>query len=184
VRSGRVIAVEPLSSAMECLEANLALNQLDHVTAVRSAIGRAEGTLEMVVRPGAEVIAHDATFEVSFLARLVTALHRKCEHLSVPTVSLGQLMDEHELPAINFLKVDCEGGEYEMLRNIGPSHWPRIERIALEYHEFRSDHDRRELVAILRDNGFRVDVRTGWVEHLAKCGAIWATRDSWEVRAR
>jgi hypothetical protein len=80
---------------------------------------------------------------------------------------------------VNYLKLDCEGSEFEVLRNVSGACWSRIERAAIEYHEF--GHDRRvaELVMILEGNGFEVEVSQSFFEKLARpfgisIGEIWA----------
>jgi hypothetical protein len=102
--------------------------------------------------------------------------------VTAPQMSLGRLMDEHRLNVVNYLKIDCEGSEFEILRHIGPQHWPRIERVAIEYHEYGRDRRLSELVAILEANGFEVEVQHPFIEKLfrhvlrAKFGKIWARR--------
>jgi hypothetical protein len=88
-------------------------------------------------------------------------------------------MDDHKIQVVNYLKLDCEGSEFEVLRNISGACWSRIERAAIEYHEFGRDRRVAELVTILEGNGFEVEVNQSLVEKLgrpfgASIGSIWA----------
>ena len=79
------------------------------------------------------------------------------------------------LGVINFLKIDCESSEYDILKNIRSDEWKRIERIALEYHESpRDGRFRSELVSILENNGFEVETSSSWRLFGAKFGMLWA----------
>src|SRR5262249_32632970 len=77
---------------------------------------------------------------------------------------LSRIMDELSVATVNFLKIDCEGSEYEVLRSLDAAHWARIERIAIEYHDFGRGRDHRELIEILRKNGFETGVVTKIVD--------------------
>jgi FkbM family methyltransferase len=52
---------------------------------------------------------------------------------NVTTVS--EVVREHALDRIDFLKVDVEGGELDVLRGIEPRDWARIGRLAVEVHD-------------------------------------------------
>jgi hypothetical protein len=90
-------------------------------------------------------------------------------------------MDSHGLQMVNYLKLDCEGSEFDILRNMSGSAWSRIERAVIEYHEFGRDRRVAELTTILKSHGFDVEVHQSLFEKLgrpfgASIGEIWAWR--------
>jgi hypothetical protein len=94
-------------------------------------------------------------------------------------MSLEHIMDDHQIQIVNYLKLDCEGSEFEVMRNVSDSCWARIERAAIEYHEFGRSRRAAELVTILEGNGFKVEVHQSLLEKLAQTfgvsiGEIWA----------
>jgi hypothetical protein len=63
------------------------------------------------------------------------------------TEKINALMKEKDLHEV-FMKIDCEGCEYELIKGLNLSH---ISEIAVEYH-----HKDRPLIDILKANGFKV----------------------------
>ncbi len=76
----------------------------------------------------------------------------------IDTISLKEIFDRHEISVCDYLKIDCEGVEYEALYTLPPEYFPRIRMIGLEYHHFSSDpaHNADSLQAHLEKNGFTV----------------------------
>jgi hypothetical protein len=90
-------------------------------------------------------------------------------------------MDAHGSGPVNYLKIDCEGSEYEIVRSMDAAHWSRIERVVIEYHDYGRDRKHGELVEVLRQNGFDVEVMRPWPTYIVAClgariGMIWARR--------
>jgi len=175
---GRVLAIEPARQSFDCLQLNLDMNGLKNVIALRAAVGKRGDRLDMIEYPGLNLVSHQASFPPPLTIRLWNCHRRK---LAIKTtaicVSLDDLMDEYDLDTINYLKIDCEGGEYEILRNLPPRYWERIERISLEFHELCSHQKYRELVSCLRKQGFQVEVRKSFFNYLFfKTGEIWGRR--------
>jgi FkbM family methyltransferase len=182
-QAAHIISVEPAPRAIECLKLNIERNRVQNVTVVEKAVARNGGVLEMVTHPGWEGLSHTVGQPQPFFIRLLTSGVRKRneeqdgERFSVPKVSLPRLLDDCGLSRVNYLKIDCEGGEYEILRSMGAAHWQRIDKVVMEFHDFVSSNRHRELVAILRNNGFEVEVDRNWIEYsLSKTGQIRATR--------
>lgn len=178
---GRIIAVEP-THIMECLQLNVRLNGLKNVSTIRAAAGTTDGEMEIVHYPGFNIVSHEAGFRRPLFARL-RFFFRFPKYRIKPVrersscLSMGRILDEHSLDRVNFLKIDCEGGEYGILKGMSARDWARIDRIAMEFHEYHRDHKYRELVAILRREGFSVDVEMKFVDyHLMHFGTIWARR--------
>ncbi len=78
---------------------------------------------------------------------------------------------------VNYLKCDCEGGEYEIFRSLDDDTFARIDKVAMEFHEYAPDQDRNELIELLERHGFTVEVHKSWFEYtFMKYGMLWATR--------
>jgi len=194
---GRLICVEPNPRVLECLRLNISRNNLRNVEVVPAAAGSKDGTMELVCHPGWEALAYSTSvdapwfFNKSRAGRVVRWMMQRLRRQShqmaaqkpfaVPQKPLARIMDEHAIAKINFLKVDCEGSEYEILRSLDAAHWARIERVVIEYHEFGRDRSHRELVKLLADNGFEVERVRSLLTRLfaltgASVGMIWAKK--------
>ena len=69
----------------------------------------------------------------------------------VRTVTLPQVMAELGLPRVNFVKMDCEGSENRILRELEASDFLRFDEFVMETHG-----GAEEVLAILCRNGFDV----------------------------
>jgi FkbM family methyltransferase len=195
IPQGRLICIEPNPRALECLRMNVRQNELRNVIVVAAAAGGENGTMELVFHPGWEAIAHSAAVDApwfytrSWMGRFTRWLLRgsspdarqavASKSITVRQMSLSHIMDEHGVGRVNLLKIDCEGSEYEVLRSLDAAHWARIERVVIEYHDFGRDRNHRELMEILRANGFEAEVVHTFMEGLsalvgARVGIIWA----------
>jgi FkbM family methyltransferase len=195
VPQGSIVSVEPNPVSLGCLELNIKRNGLGNVTAMQAAAGSDGGTIELIYHPGWEAMAYDAKisapwfYKQSAPARLIRWIiagltNRQtpagpAQRIVVPLMSLEHIMDDHQIQVVNYLKLDCEGSEFEVMRSVSDSCWARIERAAIEYHEFGRSRRAAELVTILEANGFKVEVHQSLLEKLAQTfgvsiGEIWA----------
>ena len=179
---GRLIAIEP-TGVIDCLRLNVQLNGLKNVTAIRAAVGRAGQQLDLVEYPGFNIVTHQAGIRPAaitrFLIRLLYGKYRSDPiHTTAACLPLAQIMDENHVQTVDYLKMDCESGEYEIFRSMEPDHWQRIRRIALEFHELAPDQRHGELVAILEKAGFQIEIRKPLLDYYCmKFGEIWARRN-------
>lgn len=179
---GRVVAVEP-TSIIDCLNTNVSLNRLENVTTIKAAVGEDGGELRFVTYPGFNINSHQHGWRPAPVTRFLINL-RYGRYKSGPVqetarvISLGRLMDECGLERVNFLKIDCEGGEYAIFENLTARDLARVDRVAMEFHELHSSQRHERLVTILRENGFRVLVQKPWFQYrFMKFGALWAWRE-------
>jgi FkbM family methyltransferase len=193
IPQGRLVAVEPNPVALGCLTANLRDNRLDRAAVVAAAAGSDGGVAEICYRAGWEAMAYSAEAKPPWFYTDDTALARlwwkvlagvtgrprpTLRRLEAPRLSLGRIMDEHRLGSVHYLKVDCEGSEHAVIRNIGADYWPRIERMVIEYHDSARDgRMHSELISLLRDRDFEVETTTSWICRYflrSGFGTIWA----------
>src|SRR5438876_1220346 len=76
--------------------------------------------------------------------------------------TLQRILDENGVDRVNYLKCDCEGGEYEIFRSLDDATFARIDKIAMEFHEYSPEQNRQELIDILQKHGFKVQVEKSW----------------------
>jgi FkbM family methyltransferase len=178
---GRVVAIEPMN-VIDCLDVNVRLNEIKNVTTVNAAVGRDGDVLEFLDYPSFNIITHQVGVRPAMITRFLIRLllfGRRVEPVPVraPCVSLGTVMDELDLEVVDYLKIDCEGGEYEIFRTLADEHWGRIRRIAMEFHELQPGHRHNELVELLEAQGFEVEIRKPFFDyHFMKFGELWARR--------
>ncbi len=177
----RVISIEP-TSAINCLEQSLELNGISNVSTIRCAVSDVAGTLELLQYPGFNGVSHAANFKpAAWGQRLIKLLWGKDQEkpmrVSCPCQSLDEVMLTAGVDHVDFLKVDCEGGEYAIFDSVSDATLARISRVAMEFHEIHPSHNHRRIVKRLRTAGFEVKVERTWQErYLFQAGMLWARR--------
>ena len=180
-QTARVISIEP-THVIDCLEQSLALNGIQNVAIVRCAVSDKPGTLELLQYPGFNAVSHSASFQPArWGQRLIRLLWPKEREepvrVSCPCRTLDDILRTETIGRVDFLKVDCEGGEYAIFDSINDETLGRVSRIALEFHELHPSHDHRRIVNRLKSAGFEVTVeRTLLDRFLLQTGMLWATR--------
>ena len=161
----RVYAFEPAAESFALLEGNVRLNGLDNVTLFPCAVA-ADGHGRMLDRRGG----------APALGRISAGVHAgPADAVRVPSIGLTELLGTLDAGRCDFLKVDCEGAEYEILLGAGRAVLERIAHIALEYHDDTGTGRGADLAAFLRDRGFAVHVAPSRA-YPDRLGLLYATR--------
>jgi FkbM family methyltransferase len=82
------------------------------------------------------------------------------ETVSIPAISLQEILAQNNLQQVDLLKMDCEGSEYPILYDSPETIWPVIKALAIEVHEM--DNNRRNgayLSNFLEQKGYTIDKR-------------------------
>lgn len=142
----RVAAYEPFTGSRELLEKNVALNHLTNISVHGEAVTDRSGHT-----------AVDTTRGDPGKFITVGNLDGVANH-DTPTISLGDVLDRHEMARCDLLKLDCEGAEYPILMGAPDEVLERLDRIVMEYHDdILPGHTYRELRAFLQSKAFRVE---------------------------
>lgn len=149
-KKGKVFSFEPVPSNFEMLEENIKLNGLDNVVPINKAISSEGGMREMV-------LYRESTAAHSFVYTASAVKNR----INVETVNLGEFIKENGIQTVDFLKMDCEGAEYEILFRCPPEVLRVVRKISMEYHEIDASRNLTSLKLFLERAGFRVSVGAG-----------------------
>lgn len=156
--AARVYAFEPFPESFALLTRNAERNRLAAIQPIPLAIAGEAGSreLHMQGRHGVH----------SLFGTAGDAVRIEC-------ITLADAFARFDIQRCDFLKLDCEGAEYEILLATPSDVYARIQRIALEYHDWITDHHHDELVARLTAEGFAVTTR----DHAAsRTGYVFAKR--------
>ncbi len=82
-------------------------------------------------------------------------------YVTVRMKSLSKILDNIKKP-IDFLKIDCEGCEYEILINLGRKYFEKIKKIVLEYHDLDENRNHKVLYDFLSKLGYKVSFLDGF----------------------
>lgn len=164
----RVIACEPMSENAALFRRNMESLACTNVHLVDRAVASSER--ELTLFTSRNTAGHSAFHRLS---------DQEAHSQTVQTTTLAKVFDEFDVEHCNLLKIDCEGGEYDVLFHANEETLGRIDRIAMEYHDVGSEYPRNtgeELERYLRANGFTVD-RVGSSRH-PNYGLLFAWRGS------
>jgi FkbM family methyltransferase len=146
---GQVYAYEASSNNYALLTKNRQLNGLENLHVTNRAVSNRHGML-----PFYTVAGNGA------LGSLVQTMNDSREQ--VQAMPFTDIIAEHGIERVDLLKVDVEGAEYDILLNGPDDMLAKVQRVVLEYHEFRGEErSHRDLVQLLRAHGFHVVVERG-----------------------
>lgn len=102
---GRVHAFEPVPDTAEMLKRNIRLNNADNVGVTCAALDETPGSRDLFV-PDIGVSGSFALHEYD----------RSFRQFAVPTTTLDDYVDRHNIARVDFIKADIEGAEWAMLK--------------------------------------------------------------------
>ena len=141
-----IIAIEPDPKNIEQLKKHLRENNISSVTVIEGAVAADAGR------------RHLALAKDSHNHRLLGRAEPKDgKSVIVNTWSLSDILKKCIINSISLVKIDIEGGEYELFRGINPEDFKKINSFVIEYH-LAGGKNQKVIEDILRENGFGVRV--------------------------
>ncbi|MBN2003586.1 MAG: FkbM family methyltransferase [Anaerolineae bacterium] len=144
----QIYAYEPAPESLALLKENLTLNAIKNVQACQAAVGAT--TVEMTLRATGEAVQYTTTDS--------TVSGRPDRTVTVPGLSLDAVFRAEKLGHCDFVKLDCEGCEFDVLLRAAPATLGKIDHICLEYHDTFTEFSHDDLVRHLQQQGFVVRI--------------------------
>jgi FkbM family methyltransferase len=153
--AGKVVAVEPQSRLQEVIRKNLALNSCGNAHLVQAGLASRPGSFKLT-------LTSDMNNGGSSVYR---ATRYKLPEEEVRTITLTQLLGEAGVTGCQLMKVDIEGGEYDIFLNAGDIlRSGALRNIALEIHHSilaKQGLDGDEIHRFVLGCGYRLDTELG-----------------------
>jgi FkbM family methyltransferase len=148
---GRVFTFEPVSENYQLLLRNIRLNRISNIVPNKLAVldERKKVTIYLnASNTGCHSVFRSYGTNPAHWFEVVDA------------VTLRDVLEENHIDRCHFLKLDCEGSEYQIIYGLPKEYFARIDRIAMEYHTTNSEQvgaQADQLVAYLQRVGYRID---------------------------
>lgn len=139
----RIWALEPSSANFRILKQNLAKNKVNNVVAIQKGLAAQTGTTRLSLH------SHSYNHSIIFSS---------ADYENISLITLAQLLAERNIDRVDFLKLDCEGAEYDILFQMDKLTLSKVQTISLEFHDTSAigKFSPNQLAAWLEENGFRV----------------------------
>lgn len=144
--ASHVYSVEPLLENIDYLKTNFKINNMNAPKIINAAISKNKGVSKLYVP---DYYSH------SRLTNDNDILSQNNYRL-VKTTNLNDFVRSMSLNKIDFLKIDCEGSEGDIVSSTTRKTWGKIRQIAIEYHNNVSLLSNIEISTKLANYGFNV----------------------------
>lgn len=141
--NARIIAFEPIGSNFELLKKNIEENQLDNVEIYQAVVAPKSGILRIH-----EPVGEGAWKSGAGIIPKGWKGIQKTEEIKVDAIGIQEILRDK----IDIFKMDIEGMEYEVIRNMGSS-IRQVKQFIIEAHP-RKDHRIDEIKRTLVQNGY------------------------------
>lgn len=132
-----IYAFEPHPDNVKLTEANFKRNGLSNYHIVQKAVAGTDGV---------------ASFDISGAFDSFKLNTKSTESIEVQTTKLSTFCHSHGIEVIHLLKMDIEGGEYDVIENDLDFINKNVEVMFIEYHNFDIDDGQSVLVEALKAN--------------------------------
>ncbi len=148
--TGRVVTVEPQTRLQSVLLRNFELNQLNNYKLVQAAISdKSNDSEQFYESPDINTGSSGLRSATSYAQRVYT----------IQTMTLSELFQEANLDAVDLMKMDIEGYEYEaILGSAELIQSKRIKMMAIEFHPramAARQKDGAEIISLLEKSGYQ-----------------------------
>jgi len=151
---GKVYSYEPNPASASIIQANAAINNLHNVTIRQVAVGSALGEAELMfsdLDPAQGSLQSDVQGNIRG--------QRRVQAIKVPIVTIDQEIETERVGTPNFVKIDTEGFEYDVLQGMTQTLRDIRPALYIENHganwEQRLDNTER-LTRVLYENNYEV----------------------------
>lgn len=124
--NGKILCYEPSTENFELLQYNISQNQIKNIFSNNFAISGSNDTVTLYINP--DNTAHSICDSTS-------------KSIQVQSRTLQNIFDSNKLEICDYLKLDCEGAEYEIIESLPSEYFKKIKQIYIEYHFSDSKRD-------------------------------------------
>jgi len=145
-KNGSIFTFEPMVENFDLLSENIKLNNLDNIKIFNLAVSNSNSSVKLYLNQD------DAGHSM---------FSKSSKSITVNSISLQQIFDNNHIEYCDFLKLDCEGSEYEIIKNLPATYFKKIKKMIIEYHMADTNPELLdELISILKSQNYTLETKT------------------------
>ena len=145
-KNGSIFTFEPMVENFDLLSENIKLNNLDNIKIFNLAVSNSNSSVKLYLNQD------DAGHSM---------FSKSSKSVTVNSISLQQIFDNNNIDYCDFLKLDCEGSEYEIIKNLPTPYFKKIKKMIIEYHMADTNPELLdELISILKSQNYTLETKT------------------------
>lgn len=118
-KKGRIFCFEPVKENYDLLVTNLQINKMTNVKPFNIAVSQKIGEVKIFLN-------EDESGHSMFA--------QGTKSIQIESTSLKDIIDTNSLEKCDFVKMDCEGVEYEIIDSLPLDYFDKIKKMCIEYH--------------------------------------------------
>jgi FkbM family methyltransferase len=127
--NGKILCYEPSIENYQLLQHNISENKVNNIFPNNSVVSNTTGTVKFYINTDNTANSmYDST----------------SESIQVKSQTLKNIFDSNNLNVCDYLKLDCEGAEYDIIESLPDEYFKKIKQIYIEYHFGDSKSDMLE----------------------------------------
>lgn len=146
----RIFAIEPLSQNISLIKKNFKTNKLPQPTMTEVAVTNRSGKARLYL---ANFDSHGLLFDHDYKNKFT-------KYIFIRTTTLTEIIQKSRIKRVDFLKIDCEGSEGEIIYSTPTSIWHKIDKVAIEYHNGVSKYNNVNIVNRLKKLGYQTKLKS------------------------
>ena len=145
-KNGKIFCFEPIKENYEELLKNIEINNIQNIIPFNNAVSSKTEKTKIYLND--DESGHSMFLENS-------------NYIEVDSISIDDIFKNNSIQTCNFLKLDCEGAEYEIIESLSKNYLQKIEKSVIEYHMFDTQpHLLKKLQNTLENNSFEFHTKT------------------------
>jgi FkbM family methyltransferase len=157
-KNGTIYAYEPEKENYNLLNTNITENNIKNINFNNLGVSSKNGMMKLYYDKN-DFAGH--------------SLYRKSERsINIKTISIDEIFLRNNLLQCDLLKLDCEGGEYDIIMNLSEEILDKINAICIEYEEIPDlKYTKKDMILKLREKFIVIDKINS-----EKAGYLFATK--------
>lgn len=143
--NGKIISIEPYPPNFLLLKENITNNNLNNIIFINKAVTDSNKNIELFIDT-----CDDAAHSIYSNGK---------NSIRIDGITLEEIIIKNKISKCDMLKMDCEGAEYEILKNLPLEYFKKIDKIIMEYHMVDRFPEKLEVVkTILVSQKFEIKI--------------------------
>lgn len=118
-KKGKILCFEPVKENYKVLLDNIKLNNISNIRAFNEAVSDKISTVKIF-------LSNDESGHNMFATN--------ANSIEVQSTTLQNIIDDNNITSCDFIKMDCEGAEYEIINSLDSNYLQKIKKMIIEYH--------------------------------------------------